>query len=156
MSTPPSHIGTVFQLVHHHQFQRNYSRLDSHGAIAHLADKKCLYSHRLQYTVAFVIGTDESTYLTGCISYWYCEDDFVKEAKDGEQCTGLGCCQTTSIPAKLKQLDVTWGSNSSSAVYNPAWEYSPCSYARLRTWRPKPGTIRTYINSEYILALLVQ
>jgi hypothetical protein len=30
MSTPPSHIGTVFQLVHHHQFQRNYSRLDSH------------------------------------------------------------------------------------------------------------------------------
>jgi hypothetical protein len=107
----------VFQLVHHHQFQRNYSRLDSHWAIAHLADKKCLYSHRLQYTVAFVIGTDESTYLTGCISYWYCEDDFVKEAKDGEQCTGLGCCQTTSIPAKLKQLDVTWGSNSSSAVH---------------------------------------
>jgi hypothetical protein len=45
---------------------------------------------------------------------------------------------------------------SQPTVYNPAWEYSPCSYARLRTWRPKPGTIRTYINSEYILALLVQ
>lgn len=54
------------------------------------------------YTVAFVEGTGESAYKTGCINY--CEEDFVKEAKGGEQCTGLGCCQTTSIPAKLTEL----------------------------------------------------
>jgi len=73
------------------------------------------------YTEAFLIGRVDWTYMTGCITSCVSIDE---AAKDGETCTGLGCCQT-AIPGNLNFIDVPWGNNAT----NPAWKYSPCSYA---------------------------
>ncbi|CAO1940179.1 unnamed protein product [Urochloa humidicola] len=79
------------------------------------------------YTVAFLEGSRAaSSYLSGCISYCDNVDDV---AKDGELCTGSGCCQTTSIPPELTNIMVHWGVyNDTNNNHNLAWEYSPCSY----------------------------
>ncbi|CAN6226812.1 unnamed protein product [Urochloa humidicola] len=75
-------------------------------------------------TVALLKGRDDWSYNTGCITYCVSLDE---AARDGENCTGLGCCQT-SISEKLNMIQVNW-SNDRIAGHNPAWSYSPCSYA---------------------------
>ncbi|KAJ1276797.1 hypothetical protein BS78_05G242700 [Paspalum vaginatum] len=74
-------------------------------------------------TMAILNGKPDWSYSTGC--YTSCVS--VEEAAhDGDNCTGLGCCQT-SIPTKLANLEVDWSNNDTPV--NPAWQYCPCSYA---------------------------
>ncbi|XP_062183148.1 wall-associated receptor kinase 3-like [Phragmites australis] len=74
------------------------------------------------YTEAYLGGkTAHSNYLTGCISY--CES-LGDAAQDNDECAGLGCCQM-GISGSIRTIGVDWGTLNS----NPAWKYSPCSYA---------------------------
>ncbi|CAD6226366.1 unnamed protein product [Miscanthus lutarioriparius] len=77
------------------------------------------------HTLAYVSGGDEGSYgyHTGCITS--CQS-LHAAAQDGDECTGLGCCQT-SIPANISRVDVFL--RHSRKETNPAWRYSPCSYA---------------------------
>ncbi|WVZ49693.1 hypothetical protein U9M48_001027 [Paspalum notatum var. saurae] len=75
-------------------------------------------------TMALLVGKDDGSYFTGCFTSCVSVDE---AAHDGDQCTGLGCCQTP-IPTNLTYLEVDW-SNSNGTPVNPAWQYSPCSYA---------------------------
>lgn len=59
---------------------------------------------------------------TGCISSC---TSLNTSATDGDQCTGLGCCQTTSIPGNLTRIKLDWNPGNK----NSAWQYSPCNYA---------------------------
>ncbi|XP_015617371.1 wall-associated receptor kinase 3 [Oryza sativa Japonica Group] len=77
-------------------------------------------------TLAMIIGKEDMTYFTGCISY--CGGDVQKAAPDGSPCSGLGCCQTELTP-ELSFLNVTWGVDGHNDTTNSAWDYSPCSYA---------------------------
>ncbi|TVU23381.1 hypothetical protein EJB05_25743, partial [Eragrostis curvula] len=78
---------------------------------------------------------------TGCVSSCESLDD---AAQDGEECAGLGCCQI-GIPGNLHKLGVYWGNKNSSV--NPAWNYSPCSYAFVaeKGWG-SPHTARSTIG----------
>jgi hypothetical protein len=79
------------------------------------------------YAVAFLTGREDMSYFTGCIST--CESS-KQVAEEGEQCTGLGCCQT-AIPGNLSFVNVLWDNAT-----NPAWRYSPCNYGFVaeRNW----------------------
>lgn len=74
-------------------------------------------------TLALLKGKGWS-YYTGCITY--CES-LDEAASDGAQCAGLGCCQS-SISGSLDTISVDWG-NGTVKDNNPAWNYSPCSFA---------------------------
>ncbi|RCV38877.1 hypothetical protein SETIT_8G177800v2 [Setaria italica] len=65
------------------------------------------------------------SYYTGCVTY--CES-IKGAATDGAQCTGLGCCQMP-ISGNLSTIQVYWNNNSNGTYDNPAWTYSPCSFA---------------------------
>ncbi|CAN6373668.1 unnamed protein product [Urochloa humidicola] len=76
-------------------------------------------------TLAQLQGGEDSDYFAGCITYCKSLDD---AADDGDECTGLGCCQT-SIPGNLSLATLFWRSKGSNFIPNSAWTYSPCSYA---------------------------
>ncbi|TKW01559.1 hypothetical protein SEVIR_8G189100v4 [Setaria viridis] len=76
-------------------------------------------------TLAYLQGRDDWSYYTGCITS--CEN-LEEAARNGEECTGLGCCQTL-ISRNLSTIGVNW--NNGTRSINPAWSYSPCSYAIL-------------------------
>lgn len=75
------------------------------------------------YTQAILDGMEDKdwSYTSGCVTTCM---SLETAAKDGDKCTGLGCCQT-DIPGNLSFISVSWGANDT----NPAWNYSPCSYA---------------------------
>ncbi|CAO1940457.1 unnamed protein product [Urochloa humidicola] len=77
-------------------------------------------------------GGDDDNYLSGCVTTCLGLD---KAAKDGENCTGQGCCQTPTLPGDLDILKVVLSSGSAKPV-NPAWKYSRCSYGFVaaKTW----------------------
>ncbi|TVU24500.1 hypothetical protein EJB05_26942, partial [Eragrostis curvula] len=77
-------------------------------------------------TLAFLNGGLDASYRTGCISTC---DSMDAAAQDGDDCTGLGCCQTP-ILKNLGAILVDWNdTNFNTPVDNPAWNYIPCSYA---------------------------
>ncbi|CAO2148575.1 unnamed protein product [Urochloa humidicola] len=66
------------------------------------------------------------SYYTGCITSCV---SLAMAARDGDKCTGLGCCQT-SIPGNLSDIAVTWNEHySDDRAKKRVWRYSPCSYA---------------------------
>ncbi|CAL4990887.1 unnamed protein product [Urochloa decumbens] len=75
---------------------------------------------------------DDDNYLSGCVTTCLGLD---KAAKDGENCTGQGCCQTPTLPRDLDILKVVLSSGGAKPV-NPAWKYSRCSYGFVaaKTW----------------------
>ncbi|KAL5205093.1 hypothetical protein ABZP36_009964 [Zizania latifolia] len=73
--------------------------------------------------LAMLQGKNDWSFFTGCITTCVSLDE---AAEDGETCTGLGCCQVTSIPANLSTIFMPWANNVSE---NNAWSYSPCNYA---------------------------
>ncbi|CAO1940177.1 unnamed protein product [Urochloa humidicola] len=75
-------------------------------------------------TWAFVDGREDGSYSTGCVTYCM---SLHAAAQDGEECTGLGCCQT-SVPANLNKIDVSWGNSDNYTPTNLAWGFSPCGY----------------------------
>jgi hypothetical protein len=77
------------------------------------------------HTLAYLSGRDDRSYRTGCITS--CQS-LHAAAQDGEECTGLGCCQTT-IPVNISTIEVSWRDSPNYTPINPAWRYSPCSYA---------------------------
>ncbi|CAN6373669.1 unnamed protein product [Urochloa humidicola] len=76
-------------------------------------------------TLALLAGREDGSYFSGC--YTSCVS-LHEAAQDGEECTGLGCCQT-SVPTNLTTVDISWGNNDSYTPQNLAWRYSPCNFA---------------------------
>ncbi|KAJ1277149.1 hypothetical protein BS78_05G272500 [Paspalum vaginatum] len=74
-------------------------------------------------TLALLSDKEDWSYLAGCVTFC---PSVEAAASDGEQCAGLGCCQTR-IAADLDSIVVGW--NNGTTDDNPAWSYSPCSYA---------------------------
>uniref|UniRef100_K3ZP23 Protein kinase domain-containing protein n=1 Tax=Setaria italica TaxID=4555 RepID=K3ZP23_SETIT len=77
------------------------------------------------YTWAYLNGRVDSSFFTGCITTC---NSLHAAAQDGEECTGLGCCQS-SIPTNLSRIHIFWANDDSYTPTNVAWEYSPCSFA---------------------------
>ncbi|GJN25849.1 hypothetical protein PR202_gb13734 [Eleusine coracana subsp. coracana] len=74
-------------------------------------------------TLAFVDGREDESFFTGCITTCKSLHD---AAQDGDECTGLGCCQT-GIPGNLSTISIYWSVDKNDSLTNPTW--SPCSYA---------------------------
>ncbi|WVZ50372.1 hypothetical protein U9M48_001630 [Paspalum notatum var. saurae] len=70
-------------------------------------------------------GDGDVSYLNGCISYFA---GLHEAAQDGDECTGLGCCQT-SIPGNLSYIKVSSHMNNTDPLQNPLWESCRCGYA---------------------------
>ncbi|CAO2145159.1 unnamed protein product [Urochloa humidicola] len=68
-------------------------------------------------------GSGDDRYLSGCITTCL---GLQKAADDGQNCTGLGCCQTT-LPSNLENLKVGWSIGNATPI-NRAWKYSSCNY----------------------------
>ncbi|CAL4984382.1 unnamed protein product [Urochloa decumbens] len=76
-------------------------------------------------TLALFDGREDGSYFSGCVTSCV---SLHQSAQDGEECTGLGCCQT-SVPTNLTTVDISWGNNNSYTPTNQAWRYSPCNFA---------------------------
>ncbi|WVZ49330.1 hypothetical protein U9M48_000698 [Paspalum notatum var. saurae] len=74
-------------------------------------------------TLALLSDKEDWSYLAGCVTFC---PSVEAAASDGEQCAGLGCCQAR-IADDLDSIVVGW--NNGTTDDNPAWSYSPCSYA---------------------------
>ncbi|KAJ1277083.1 hypothetical protein BS78_05G266800 [Paspalum vaginatum] len=79
-------------------------------------------------TEAYLQGREDWSYYTGCITYCVSLEE---AAQDGEECAGLGCCQT-SILGNLTVMQVSWKDPTPvQGSSNPASsnDISTCSYA---------------------------
>jgi hypothetical protein len=72
-----------------------------------------------------ILDSSRRIYYTGCITSC---TSVAEVARDGDKCTGLGCCQT-SIPGNLNGIQVTLMGDGKATDDNPSWKFSPCSYA---------------------------
>ncbi|CAO2150043.1 unnamed protein product [Urochloa humidicola] len=72
-----------------------------------------------------ILDSSTRIHYTGCITSC---TSVAEVARDGDKCTGLGCCQT-SIPGDLNGIRVTLMGDGKATDDNPSWEFSPCSYA---------------------------
>ncbi|KAL6654669.1 hypothetical protein ACP70R_008134 [Stipagrostis hirtigluma subsp. patula] len=78
------------------------------------------------HTMALLQGKDSAVdggYLSGCITTCASLDD---AAVDGDECTGLGCCQMPT-PGGVDILTIGWSFGNFTPI-NRAWKYSSCSY----------------------------
>ncbi|PON50287.1 Wall-associated receptor kinase [Parasponia andersonii] len=66
--------------------------------------------------------TDEM-YTTGCMSLCNRFEDI-----DFDSCSGIGCCQISSLPSGLQNISVSLDSYSN---HSKVWSFNPCSYAIL-------------------------
>ncbi|TKW02177.1 hypothetical protein SEVIR_8G228800v4 [Setaria viridis] len=75
-------------------------------------------------TQALLQGGANRSYFTGCTTTCTSLDS---AARDGDQCTGLGCCQA-DISVNLATMEVGWN-DPDDHPDNRAWLFNPCSYA---------------------------
>ncbi|CAN6382115.1 unnamed protein product [Urochloa humidicola] len=76
------------------------------------------------YTMALLRGKDDGSYFSGCVTT--CTSLVQAMSADNSNgCTGIGCCQIPT-PSDLNKIEVDWQGMGNN---NPAWNYSPCSYA---------------------------
>jgi hypothetical protein len=78
-------------------------------------------------TLAFMEGREDFSYYTGCVTS---SDTLEGAAQDGDDCTGLGCCQTM-VAGNLSYVHMFWTNSLVKSPINNAWRYSPCGYAFL-------------------------
>lgn len=78
-------------------------------------------------TLAFMEGREDFSYYTGCVTSSITLEG---AAGDGDDCTGLGCCQTM-VAGSLSYVHMFWTNNLVRTPINNAWRYSPCGYAFL-------------------------
>ncbi|KAF3976393.1 hypothetical protein CMV_000414 [Castanea mollissima] len=71
-------------------------------------------------TYAVIMGSEGTSYATGCMSLC----DSKRDVVDGS-CSGIGCCET-AIPRGVMDFNI---SVSSYYKHNRVWEFNPCSYA---------------------------
>ncbi|KAJ1257914.1 hypothetical protein BS78_10G033000, partial [Paspalum vaginatum] len=73
-------------------------------------------------TVAFVVGENMHEYGSACGSFCSDEDSI----DDGTECSGMGCCQTTTIPGNLDSFYLEFSTKDFDNTY--VKNFSPCSY----------------------------
>uniref|UniRef100_A0A0E0MIA2 Protein kinase domain-containing protein n=1 Tax=Oryza punctata TaxID=4537 RepID=A0A0E0MIA2_ORYPU len=74
-------------------------------------------------TLGLMQGREDGSFFTGCVTT--CAS-LGGAANDGDNCTGLGCCQLQSIPGNLTILGMTLSANITD-MNIAAW--NPCRYA---------------------------
>uniref|UniRef100_A0A0E0BMA5 Wall-associated receptor kinase galacturonan-binding domain-containing protein n=1 Tax=Oryza glumipatula TaxID=40148 RepID=A0A0E0BMA5_9ORYZ len=74
-------------------------------------------------TLGMMYGREDVSFLTGCVTTC---TSLGTAANDGDNCTGLGCCQVQSIPGNLTLLGMTLTANITDTKIS-AW--NPCRYA---------------------------
>nr|XP_034570143.1 wall-associated receptor kinase 2-like [Setaria viridis] len=89
-------------------------------AVPGKAGEERVYGHRVLQPGA--APWQDNSYFSGCLTTCTSLDE-AASAGNSNGCTGLGCCQILT-PSDLNVIDVDW-----STLNNPAWNYSPCSYA---------------------------
>ncbi|WVZ82646.1 hypothetical protein U9M48_029890 [Paspalum notatum var. saurae] len=73
-------------------------------------------------TVAFVVGENKHEYASACASFCSDEDSI----DDGTECSGMGCCQTTTFPGNLDAIYLEFSTADFDNTY--VKNFSPCSY----------------------------
>ncbi|KAL4596091.1 hypothetical protein ACB092_12G139500 [Castanea dentata] len=71
-------------------------------------------------TSAVIMGSEGTSYTTGCMSLC----DSMRDVVEGS-CSGIGCCET-AIPRGVMDFNI---SLTSYYNHNSVWEFNPCSYA---------------------------
>ncbi|BAT15317.1 Os11g0691290 [Oryza sativa Japonica Group] len=73
--------------------------------------------------LGLIYGREDVSFFTGCVTTC---TSLGTAANDGDNCTGLGCCQLQSIPGNLTLLGMTLTANITDTKIS-AW--NPCRYA---------------------------